>query len=149
MTGMEFSKLERPSELLRVAIADARKLDRSIYHPDSGSYYYPVHVKKCYVCDAGAVMVNTLRERGFDCRVPLNYPRNICERLRAIDALRLGNLYTACIYLYGTDFDKTRVAEIHKKIDAPGIRHFIGWEEMDDHLEALEEYADALETEGY
>ena len=49
------------SDLIGLAVADARTLDRETYIPECWSWHTPVRNNKCRVCLAGAVIAGTLR----------------------------------------------------------------------------------------
>ena len=154
MTEQEFVQLKKPSQLIKVAIKDARKLDREMYHPDSGMYYEPFPKEPgngiiCYVCTAGAVIVGTLGETSPDSRVPYNYPPEVERRLSAIDSLRSGELFTALGYLWGDNHCNQRTKELKLKIAPPKRWHFQSWDEFNEHLDDMERYANDLEAEGY
>lgn len=160
MTKQEFAQLNKPSQLIRVAVKDARKLDREIYKPHANLFHSPVFgdgnsafqrkkFKECYVCDAGAVIAGTLGAGKKSDKFPSKYSDAICKRLRAIDNLRTGDLYSACRHLWGGNFDTMQVRELEAKLGMPDWFSFIGWDEMDEHLESLESYADDLEKAGY
>ena len=43
MTKEEFAKIRKPSELIRVAVSDARKLDRRKYFPNASFFHNPTY----------------------------------------------------------------------------------------------------------
>ena len=156
MTKKEFAQLNRPSELIRVAVTDARSLDRSKYSPNAVKYHSPSEKYGCCICDAGAVMAGTLNASFMDIKTPYRYPREIQRRLSAINQLRIGNLAGALLvlnvgrslrYLNSLRDDGKRVSsEISFK---PSDAWFSDWKGMDRHLDSMEKYADLLEAEGY
>ena len=96
---------KKPSELLRIAVEDCKKIEAlSNYKFDMSNHW---HARKicdgvwvCVVCMAGAVMdqrlgVETLL--GGE-TLPSSLPRN-ADQLRAIDCLRTGNLHNAGVNL--------------------------------------------------
>ena len=83
-----------PSELLRVAVADMRKVSRrknimivmSVYHESNYDN------TRCAVCLAGAVMAGTLRADNAKQLTAGYYPDSIESKLYALDCIRLGDI---------------------------------------------------------
>ena len=152
MTREEFVQLNRPSELIRVAVADARSLDRKKYFPDSVKFHESPYGENCHVCLAGAVIARTLNADMHRSYRPGYYEYDIGCRLLAIDALRVGNLKEAVFNLgwhKRTGFDKSAILSTQNRLQRPVACNFLGWADMDKHLDSMEEYAGALEAEGY
>ena len=158
MKRQEFVQIDRPSQLIRVAVEDARKLDRGTYHPHAHLFHSPSFERafdkkstfvECNVCLAGAVIAKTLRTRRWTNKGPSAYSWEIYDRLKAIDDLRTGDLYSACCRLWNNNFDMDKAMRLHEEIERPVHCDFLGWKQMDAHLESLERYADKLESEGY
>ena len=85
---------DKPSELIRVALADLRKCEKDKrYGVDMGDWHSP-DGSRCYVCLAGAVMAKTLgapigesKSAGSYGSAPL-----VSDRLCALDDFRRGEV---------------------------------------------------------
>lgn len=104
MTKEQFAQIEKPSELLRVALDDLRVVEKmpaysinmeTWHSPDSDS----PPGSHCYVCIAGAVMVNTLNVGTNRAVLPMDFIDSISNKLYAINELRMGNIYQALHYM--------------------------------------------------
>ncbi len=80
---------DKPSELIKVALEDLKKVERSKkYEVNMGDWHEPNGV--CSVCFAGAVMVKTLDcnyKKSFESH---DFKRNIYIKLEALDGFRRG-----------------------------------------------------------
>ena len=135
------------SELIMVAVTDARKLDRDLYSPCSRLFHFFTTQRWCLVCDAGAVMAGTLgRDRQED-SCPSQYSRSVEAKLNALDAARQGHYYAALriIGLSGSGIDEEALESIG---DSPH-QSYKTWEEFDKHLNHMEGVARQLEALGY
>lgn len=88
---------DKPSELIRLAIADLEKIEAdSKYKVDMSEWHYPISgTRQCCACFAGAVMAGQL-----DCNAGLDYqPQDFVDsiycKLKALDALRSGEVIIA------------------------------------------------------
>ncbi len=144
--GSQAELPETMAGLLKVAIIDARKLDRSIYLPyhndwhdaDSSAIY-------CEICLAGSVIAGSLKiahsmtvsSRSFDERTE--------ELLDALDKMRCGLWSEAFDLIY----KRTPSLHIHDYLQAlspPDHSTFDGWKEFDSHLASLESMLPQLDS---
>ena len=93
---------DKPSELIRVALADLRKVERSKkYVVYMGVYHEPDRGRggKCFVCLAGAVMAKSLSAARDRPLFPEDFPKPVKHKLIAIDSLRIGHIRESMDYL--------------------------------------------------
>ena len=108
MTSQAIPPPAKLSDLILLAIKDARALDRSIYWPDYGVWHEievvanPVEpYVECHVCLAGAVIAETLGERPETTITGLSQVRSDWEfALDALDCVRRGRYESAFMYLH-------------------------------------------------
>lgn len=83
---------DKPSELIRVALADLRKVERSEkYKVDMGNWHGPGRDGRCHVCLAGSVMAKTLKYNPDDPVIPVcGYGDGTGDKLHALDNFREG-----------------------------------------------------------
>lgn len=101
------SKLpNKMSALIRIALADLRKIERSKrYGVDMNSWHTPLYGKgRCLVCFAGSVMAKTLSTSPYADTHPAHFGPDE-GKLRALDALRLGKVLVASGFL-GINIDR-------------------------------------------
>ncbi len=144
---------QQPSKLIRVALKDFAKVERSArFKINMQNWVYKKNGKPCEVCLAGAVMVGTLKQpvpRKLDkdeefSLLPDGGSWNIqppeTPALMALNCLREGNIRQGFIEM-GLDFPE----------------HFLSSVKIPDYTKknrvkfraAMNELADALEKEGY
>ena len=136
------------SDLLELAIADARKLDHDRYTPMWMTWHRPRQRDgKCMVCLAGAVIAGTLdcsTEKSIDIATSDNadpQSTTITDKrwrraLWALDSAREGNWLKALTALHGTCPD-CLMQEKLAKIPTPDKTEFHTWNELDAHLVSL------------
>ena len=150
---------EKLSDLIRLAIADGRKLHQersNDYYPNYGRYHsYPTHnnyggdqegpFDVCHICLAGAVMAGTLQ-------VPLESVS--LQRIRlpwhsallVLDNVREGWYRQAINTFYNVD----RHYELTPWTKAMPVNPmFQGWDEFLEHLDSLEAVAGFFEFNGF
>lgn len=152
------------SALLRLAVEDARKLDRTKYEPLYSCWHYPPAVQiptgiqpPCRVCTAGALIAGTLGyapDRSFEFSgsyritfAPDDY------RLMAVERVRQGNVPSALVEM---KHSRTVAGEpplpvfIAREWEdwKPRARAFKDWIAFDEHLSSIEELAERLERAG-
>ena len=132
------------SELILVAVNDARKLDRKKYTPFSGVYHIRNSKKVCQICDAGAVIAGTLKGDHEEDIVPREFSSTIRNKLIALDQARLGYY---CLALKNIDI--TPDIEAVRKIKLSPFSCYKNWEEFDKHLNHMENVAQQLKDLGY
>ena len=84
---------DKPSQLIRLAIADLEKCEQHPNYEIDMEKWWLQGKKKCYVCLAGAVMAQTLPDsylHSDPCIVPANYPSSISSKLHALNYFRMG-----------------------------------------------------------
>ncbi len=141
------------SELIRLAIADARRLDQKTYAPLYRRWHAPADAAspgRCNICLAGAVIAGTLGAAP-DADVQLLATDEIddtqwANALIALNYARMGKWKLARILLEGwpTSKQETAMAEIPK----PAHYEFCDWNEFKTHLNSLEERAGRLQAAG-
>ena len=140
---------DKLSELIDVAIQDAKKLDRDKYTPSYIYYYMPDNRddKRCYVCDAGSVMVGTLLVN-TDMQVdPSEFDVSTERKLEALDHARRG-AYSMAVEQLG--FCLTiRQAQALDKIQRSPWMEYRTWEDFDKHLSHMKRVAGQLRAMGY
>jgi hypothetical protein len=98
---------DKPSELIRVALADLEKckLDPR-YSIDMLSWHqFDKLIGVCHVCLAGAVMAKTFQCHPELCVNPYNFPREIASKLHALNAFRTGAI------IYGLNWLKIEIPD--------------------------------------
>ncbi len=89
------------SELLRLAVEDAKKLSKNPkYVLCMLDWHLPLD-KKCAICMAGAVMACELKTNRNDTVMPEDLGEEVNNKLMAINALREGNIIEAFNNLNG------------------------------------------------
>lgn len=140
------------SGLVRLAVADARGLDRGVYVPNCAVWHDPVK-SRCHVSLPGAIVASTL---GFDRGVrfaPHEHRAHPWHKaLCAVSTIGMG-LYGSAAARFYADApvvpdgfpDGFNVARL-PKIALPG---YYGWGEFDLHLVSLDVLADRLAEDGF
>ena len=133
-----------PSELLQLAIDDARRLDRINYIPDSSSWHRPLQKNPeiCRVCLAGAVMAGTLKVSPDRSAAPdyVHEPGHY-HALVALDVMRRG--------LWNEAFNQLGiVAALPEGLVTPRYTLFCTWEQFDVHLEDQQCNVEVLRAAG-
>ena len=150
---------EKLSDLIRLAIADGRKL-----HQERSDNYYPNHgvfhrfmshreddyfkeepFGVCHICLAGGVMAGTLQVP-FGTMSPRNMSPEWYKALIALDYVRTGAYRMALNAFYTLDrhYDLatwTRAEPVNPT--------FQGWDQFLDHLDSLEAVAGFFEFNGF
>ncbi|MCY4588308.1 MAG: hypothetical protein OXB98_19945 [Bryobacterales bacterium] len=125
------------SGLIERAIADARSLDPSLYHPKSRQWHAKPLVGPCEICLAGSVIAETFKAPADRQRFPWFFGIDVVNKLHALDSMRCGCWNHAFYIIYG--FRPT--AEIDQRLYAlghPSHADFEGWDEFRTHLDSLE-----------
>ena len=135
------------SELIMVAVTDARKLDRDQYSPFFGLFHFLDSQCRCLVCDAGAVMAGTLGMDRQEDSSPSHYSRSVEAKLNALDAARRG-YYGTALRIMGLSDSRIDVAAL-KSIGESPYQSYRNWEEFDKHMYFMKGVAQQLEALGY
>ena len=132
---------DKLSDLIELAIRDARKLDRRVYYPNAGHWHHPSYSEddslSCKICFAGAVIAGTLGAPvmvNVAPSVPWWFPgwsptQDNWRKLKALELVRAGALVKALRSL-DLPFEEfqSRFPNFSRMAQFPG---FIGWEEFD------------------
>ena len=147
---------EKLSDLIELAVADARTLDRDTYIPDCWAWHAPGRNNKCRVCLAGAVIAGTLRVkpktevvRGTeeytlttdDGETPVE-DKVWSTALYAIDNARGGD-WSKALGALDIQVDEATSRKLDK-VRGPEEPHFHTWTELGDHLDSMTECAQEL-----
>ncbi len=136
------------SDLIELAIADARKLDRNHYTPMWWTWHRPSNKDgKCMVCLAGAVIAGTLRcatETSVDIATHgRNGPESATitdvawrRALWALDSAREGDWLDAFQVLHHA-YPKGELYDMLEALPEPAHTEFNDWNTLDGHLESL------------
>ncbi|MCY4584405.1 MAG: hypothetical protein OXB98_00050 [Bryobacterales bacterium] len=131
------------SRLIAIAIADARSLDPSLYHPMSGQWHAKPLVGPCEICLAGSLIAGTFKSASDRQRFPWYFGLDVENKLFGLDSMRCGHWTSAFRFIYG--FGPT--AEIDQRLYAlgrPDYMDFDGWDQFRAHLDSLEAILPAL-----
>ena len=147
------------SDLIELAIADARKLDHARYTPVWLTWHRPRPLDgKCMVCLAGAVIAGTLgcsTETSIDIATSDSAdPKSTTitdkwwrRALWALDSVREGDWLAAYHAMHGAHPD----GELYDALEAlppPANTEFNDWKKLDAHLASLNERAERLRKLG-
>ena len=122
--------------LARVAVEDARGLDRASYVPLS-SLWVDLRSEVCRVCFAGAVIVGSLDlPPGTEAPRPNQFPWHTEQALMALELLRRGHV---------EDAYETLDVLLPDWYVSPGAYRFSTWDQMDQLLARIETWADGME----
>ena len=152
---------ERLSGLIDLAVADARRLDRTTYTPNASVWHEPADDGCCMICLAGSVIAGTLKcprdkkvEVGGEVntdpdRMTIN-DRKWQLALWALDDARQGCWYDAREALCAPDAPAPTddILRGLDRVPAPEHTEFQSWEEFDAHLESLATCANELRKLG-
>ena len=148
-------------EAIKLAISDGRKLDPEIYFPHHNVYHVPAdeidedfedpdtveNLDKCRVCDAGAVMVGTLKVDFDNYTTPASFETDWKYVLESIDFVRFGDYGYAYEYFY-KKYIQPETRKQLQNIPIPRNIKFIGFEQYHDHLDSLVDIANEFERLG-
>jgi len=155
------TRIDKLSDLVELAIADARKLDPETYEPHADRWHQPQRFEGgdgprtgfCEVCLAGAVIA------GRDLTLPRidatpgslsqfygepvnSFNRPLHARLHALDSVRRGYYRQAAIEIVPVkSYDRgedLRLNEELRDLDRSEFSEFSGWEQFNQFLDDLE-----------
>ena len=146
---------EKLSDLIRLAIADGRKLyqerageyypNASIFH-DYIYHYQDEDADACHFCLAGGVMAGTLNSDIMATLMPIDFDVPWTKALRALDYVRQGQYVNALAEFYGpAKYDATGAWIL----TAPVSHRFEGWAAFLDHLDSLGFVVGFFQDNGY
>jgi hypothetical protein len=153
------------SDLLELAIRDARRLDHALYKPMWMTWHQPQppnsdgRTRKCMVCLAGAVIAGTLAcspQAIIDISTHENAEpesTTITDKawrraLWAIDSAREGDWFEAILALRGEYPKGDRVHHALMALPPPDNTEFNNWKKLGAHLDSLGERAQELRELG-
>jgi hypothetical protein len=113
MTDLQLSKIKKMSRLIKIALADLAKVERSKkYVVDMYVWHRPIDADgvRCAVCFAGSVMATSLKAALISYFAPADFISS--RQLYALNYLRHGYVRSAA-----------RVLEVDKDNAAPFIRY--------------------------
>ena len=162
---------EKLSDLIRLAVKDARRLNPDEYWPNADLYHKRCHIdtdlwaqeiygplpppNACHVCVAGAVIAGTLKMSPDEPWRPVDFENAWSGSLSALDSIRQGLYHRAyCEHYYGDDPWPPMSMELSTKLKTlarnypPVHRGFQNWEEFKAHIDSLEAIADIFEQKG-
>lgn len=150
---------EKLSDLIDLAIEDARSLNRTVYQPNY-TVWHMAEPEYCNVCLAGAMLAGTLGEPSDMTTAPEHYSDDWNNALVALDSVRNGLYFEALIDLGVEDDGYADAAQVPNDVEdarlafnsalpQPVEEDFHSWEQFDQHLASLEAVADALRQRGY
>ena len=127
---------KRLSDLVELAIKDARGLDPDIYEPAESYWHRPSSDGLCRICLAGAVLAGTL---GYSPDLDID-PQKIGDdrwerALIALEELRTGFWRTAWGVFHT---ENPHNAKLLISLPPPTPRDFSNWQQMEEHLRSLE-----------
>ena len=127
------------SGLLTAAIADARSLNPDIYIPNSFKWHTTNNNGDCFFCLAGSLIARTLNNGStFPTTLfPEHFSLDTDHKLRAVDAMRLGEWFEAFSLLYIND-PCPQAFKLLSELPVPLYRNFEGWGSLHAHLSSLE-----------
>ena len=136
------------SDLIELAIADARRLDRTRYTPMWLTWHRPSPRNgKCMVCLGGAVVAGTL-ECPTDTEIDISThqdkaPESVAitdetwrHALWALDSSREGDWLEAFRALHGS-YPEGELYDALEALSAPADTEFNDWDKLDAHLGSL------------
>jgi len=147
------------SDLLDLAIADARRLDRDRYTPTAITWHRPDPLEnKCMVCLAGSVIAGTL---GCEIKASIEIvtsdndePQSTAitdkrwrHALWALDAARGGDWLDAFKALHGC-YPEGELYDAVEAVPTPEEPEFHDWKQLDAHLVSLGSCASELRELG-
>ena len=147
---------EKLSELIRVALADAKliqkdpryKINMSTWHSPANSRIREDTGTRCYVCLAGCVMAKSLGFSPQEFHEPSQLDQELERKLRALDLIRSGDVIGAAIFVYGRVHVKALAG--YDDLIALTIQMEDQWKQKHRHIgwDNIAKIADELETHG-
>lgn len=142
------------SDLIDLAIKDARGLDRELYTPDYGEWHtYSYLDESCSICLAGAVIAGSLRMSPRRNTHPDHFSHATGHCLLALEDVRMGNIGRAIARVRrGEKYTKEHEIDIQNRIlHICGNSHqfFVSWKGFEDFLNWCEKVAKELRVRGY
>ena len=149
-TGRE-PEVELPdklSELIKLAVSDARKLDKLVYIPEYASWHRP-HDGLCSVCFAGVVMAGTLGCSPKKIKYQYSFSPDTELKLGVLERCRRGDWCGAVEELGLPIEDRLHHLFNSREFDRNPDSCFVSWSEFDRFLNGMLVRADKLAEAGY
>ena len=145
----DFDEIDTLHGLLRVALDDARKVDRYRYRPKGLNWHSQRKPgKRCKVCLAGFVMAGHLQASRKASLDPNHYQQQTGSRLLAIDALRCGDIRHAFHHLHGRRIPVLSLPYCDMRNQAKAVKDFKSWKDWDAAVPVYEHLHDVLKEAG-
>ena len=153
--GAEVNPPDTISELIRLAVAAARKLDDRVYWPSWKDWHVAGHLtddmERCFVCLGGAVIAGTLGGKPGESLCPINFSLAWDRAFTALDLIRQGNHNDAYrVFRSGlvSSMPDEEVPSWVHTIPAPLYSRFTEWDSFGAHLDSLERIAGQFAEHG-
>lgn len=113
-----------PKKLSNALLIALDSLNECEQHPnyeiDMGRWHeldYQAHTNICLVCLAGSLIAKCLQFPFESTIFPAHFKPELCKKLKALDYLRTGKIYKACVWWlwYEKWNDKAEIATLDKK----------------------------------
>ena len=131
------------SGLLEAAIADARKLDTTLYQPHCQEWHTAWAHGPCQICLTGSVIAGALDAPHDQTFSPRMFKGAIPRKLESLNYMRLGKWILAFKTFYQR-FPKIPAARLLYHLPHPDNKNFSGWRQFNQHLDSLESILDDL-----
>lgn len=125
------------SELLTVAVADARALDPRLYQPNYIALHDASVSVKCQVCLAGCLIAGTLQGTPDQSFAPEQFNDNVRGNLSSLNYMRQGKWLFA-FYEFHRYWPRTPIENRLRNLPKPDNSNFRCWNTYHSHLDSLE-----------
>ena len=125
------------SDLLAAAIADARQLNTTLYHPQCQEWHNPNRKGLCQVCLSGSVIAGSLKAPRFRTLTPWMFRGSIHRKLESLNYMRVGKWILA----YKSFHRRWASVPTSRRLfhlPEPDNSDFKGWPQFLKHLDSLE-----------
>ncbi len=126
-------------QMLALAVADARRIDRNDYLPSFGDWHTPKDDGLCAICLAGSVLAGTLGASPHSQAMPFLKNNAYFRKLEALDSSRCGEWIDAFHFMHRrwpSGVTRSRL----ESLPAPSHSLFQGWKQFDAHLDSIETF---------
>ena len=126
-------------QMLALAVADARRIDRNDYLPSFGDWHTPKDNGLCAICLAGSVLAGTLEVSPHCQAIPFLRNNAYFRKLQALDSSRCGEWLDAFHFMHRkwpSGITRSRL----QSLAAPSHPLFQGWKQFDAHLDSIETF---------
>ena len=131
------------SDLLAATIADARKLDTTLYHPHCQEWHTAWDHGPCQICLTGSVIAGALDAPHSQTFCPRMFKGAIQRKLESLNYMRLGKWILA-FKTFHQRWPKIPAARLLCHLPSPDNKNFSGWRQFNQHLDSLESILDEL-----